>query len=296
MLVTHDMDEAIHLGDRIAVMDEGKLLQYATPDEIVGHAGDATSSANCWAAASGHSGCCRCRRSAMSSSRARPRASRSPPTPTLRDALAEALWTGRDGGAGRRLRPAVIGRRDAGHALVRQAARPQMRDRAARPARGAGAAAGVPPVAAELSRASFEPLTKNGQPAIYTQNSLLNLTLSHLGIVAVATLAASLVAVGLAILVTRPFGAEFLPLSRTLANIGQTFPPVAVLALAVPALGFGTAPTLVALFLYGLLPIFENALTGLTDLPPAVDGGGARHRDDRAAAAVAGWNCRWRCR
>jgi osmoprotectant transport system permease protein len=35
-------------------------------------------------------------------------------------------------------------------------------------------------------------------------------------------------------------------------------------------LGFGTGPTLVALFLYGLLPIFENALTGLTTLPPAV--------------------------
>ena len=111
----------------------------------------------------------------------------------------------------------------------------------------------------------FQPLTRNSQPAIYTQNSLLNLTVSHLTIVAIATIASTLLAVGLAILVTRPFGAEFLPLSRSLANIGQTFPPVAVLALA-----FGTAPTLVALFLYGLLPIFENALTGLTTLPPAV--------------------------
>ncbi len=116
----------------------------------------------------------------------------------------------------------------------------------------------------------FAPLTKNGQPAIYVQNSLLNLTLSHLTIVAIATVASTLLAVGLAVLVTRPFGAEFLPLSRSLANIGQTFPPVAVLALAVPVLGFGAAPTLVALFLYGLLPIFENALTGLTTLPPAV--------------------------
>lgn len=116
----------------------------------------------------------------------------------------------------------------------------------------------------------FQPLTKNGQPAIYTQNTLLVLTLSHLAIVAAATVLATAIAVGLAILVTRPFGAEFLPLSRSLANIGQTFPPVAVLALAVPVLGFGWQPTLVALFLYGLLPIFENALTGLTTLPPAV--------------------------
>jgi osmoprotectant transport system permease protein len=116
----------------------------------------------------------------------------------------------------------------------------------------------------------FEPLTKNQQPAIYVQTSLLDLTLNHLLIVAIATAAATLIAVGLAILVTRPVGAEFLPLSRSLANIGQTFPPVAVLALAVPVLGFGNGPTLVALFLYGLLPIFENALTGLTTLPPAV--------------------------
>jgi osmoprotectant transport system permease protein len=116
----------------------------------------------------------------------------------------------------------------------------------------------------------FGLFTKNNQPSIYNQGSLLDLTLNHLAIVAAATLASTIVAVGLAIVVTRPFGAEFLPLSRSLANIGQTFPPVAVLALAVPMLGFGTAPTLVALFLYGLLPIFENTLTGLTNLPPAV--------------------------
>jgi osmoprotectant transport system permease protein len=78
------------------------------------------------------------------------------------------------------------------------------------------------------------------------------------------------VAVLLAILVTRPFGSDFLPLSRSLVNIGQTFPPVAVLALSVPAVGFGEKPTLIALFLYGLLPIFENTLTALTNLPRPV--------------------------
>jgi osmoprotectant transport system permease protein len=117
----------------------------------------------------------------------------------------------------------------------------------------------------------FQPLTKNGQPAIYTQNALLSLTVSHLAIVGAATVAATIVAIGLAILVTRPAGQEFLPLSRALANVGQTFPPVAVLALAVPLLGFGTEPTLVALFVYGLLPIFENALTGLTTVAPEIE-------------------------
>jgi len=118
--------------------------------------------------------------------------------------------------------------------------------------------------------AVFKPLTENNAPAIYSRSSLLSLTLSHLRTVAIATVAATILALALAILVTRPFGAEFLPLSRSLVNIGQTFPPVAVLALAVPAVGFGETPTLIALFLYGLLPIFENALTGLTTLPAPV--------------------------
>lgn len=125
-------------------------------------------------------------------------------------------------------------------------------------------------VAPESFAFVFEPLTKNDQPAIYVQGALLALTLNHLLLVALAVIAATIIAVGLAILVTRQSGAEFLQLSRSLANIGQTFPPVAVLAICVPILGFGSGPTLVALFLYGLLPIFENALTGLTTLPPAV--------------------------
>ncbi|GAA4174296.1 ABC transporter permease [Shinella granuli] len=116
----------------------------------------------------------------------------------------------------------------------------------------------------------LKPLVQANAPAVYNQGSLLSLTLSHLATVFAATLAATIVAVGLAILVTRPIGAEFLPLSRSLVNIGQTFPPVAVLALAVPAVGFGEKPTLIALFLYGLLPIFENAMTGLSTLPPAI--------------------------
>lgn len=116
----------------------------------------------------------------------------------------------------------------------------------------------------------LQPFTKIGQPAIYDRGTLWSLTLSHLAITFAATSLATIVALGFAILVTRPFGAGFLPLSRSLANIGQTFPPVAVLALAVPVFGFGTAPTLIALFLYGLLPIFENSITGLTTLPPAV--------------------------
>jgi osmoprotectant transport system permease protein len=120
----------------------------------------------------------------------------------------------------------------------------------------------------QLFAFAFEPLTANNAPAIYNQGSLLALTVSHLRIVFLATLASTILAVALGIFVTRPSGREFLPLSRSLVNIGQTFPPIAVLAIAVPLVGFGEKPTFIALFLYGLLPIFENTLAGLTEVSP----------------------------
>ena len=116
----------------------------------------------------------------------------------------------------------------------------------------------------------FAPLNDYGAPAIYDQGNLLELALSHLWTVLIAAAASTVVAVALGIFVTRPAGAQFLPLSRTLVNIGQTFPPVAVLAVAVPLVGFGQAPTLIALFAYGLLPIFENTIAGLESCPPPV--------------------------
>ena len=121
--------------------------------------------------------------------------------------------------------------------------------------------------APELLKPALEPLTENGAPAVYNQSSLLDLTLDHLALVAASSLIATVLAVAAGVLVTRDAGSEFLPLSRTIANIGQTFPPVAVLALAVPAVGFGVEPTMIALVLYGLLPIFENTIAGLRQLP-----------------------------
>ncbi|MGJ7039325.1 osmoprotectant transport system ATP-binding protein [Shinella sp. BE166] len=35
VLVTHDMEEAFHLADKIAVMDKGKIVQYAAPQDML---------------------------------------------------------------------------------------------------------------------------------------------------------------------------------------------------------------------------------------------------------------------
>jgi len=40
VLVTHDMDEAFRLGDRVAVMSGGRLLQYDRPAELLVHPAD----------------------------------------------------------------------------------------------------------------------------------------------------------------------------------------------------------------------------------------------------------------
>ena len=41
VLVTHDIDEAFRLGDRVAVMSHGRLLQYDRPTQLITHPADA---------------------------------------------------------------------------------------------------------------------------------------------------------------------------------------------------------------------------------------------------------------
>jgi osmoprotectant transport system permease protein len=112
-------------------------------------------------------------------------------------------------------------------------------------------------------------------PPIYAADSFLALFLFHAEYVVLSSLAAALIGVSLGIVATREGGAEFRPILEALATIGQTFPPVAVLALAVPAFGYGPAPTMIALTLYGILPILKNTLAGLGSVPAAVREAGA---------------------
>jgi len=78
------------------------------------------------------------------------------------------------------------------------------------------------------------------------------------------------IGMGVGIAVTRPGGGEFRPLAETIAAVGQTFPPVAVLAIAVPVMGFGKAPAIIALVLYGVLPILQGTLAGIAAVPASV--------------------------
>ncbi|EYB69504.1 binding-protein-dependent transport system inner membrane protein [Deinococcus phoenicis] len=92
---------------------------------------------------------------------------------------------------------------------------------------------------------------------------LWQLTLTHLGLVLLATGVVLLIGVPLAVVVTRPGREALRHLTETLVGLGQTVPTFAVLALAVPALGFGWAPTLLGLIVYGLVPVVSNGVAGL---------------------------------
>jgi osmoprotectant transport system permease protein len=100
--------------------------------------------------------------------------------------------------------------------------------------------------------------------------SLLVLVWEHAQLVAISSGATILLGVPIGIWVTRPGGRDFLPITNSATSLGQTFPPVAVLALAVPVLGFGTLPTVAALLLYGLLPVIRNTTAGLRSVPAEV--------------------------
>jgi osmoprotectant transport system permease protein len=104
---------------------------------------------------------------------------------------------------------------------------------------------------------------------LYPRATPLELLGEHLILVGLSSVVALTAGLGLGIAVTRPAGQAFLPLARTLASVGQTFPPTAVLILMVPALGFGLGPAWVALSLYGVLPVFGNTVTALLAVPPA---------------------------
>jgi len=69
---------------------------------------------------------------------------------------------------------------------------------------------------------------------------------------------------------TNETGRAFKPLMETLAAMGQTFPPVAILAVAVPAVGFGELPALIALSIFGMLPVLQGTLAGLASVPSPV--------------------------
>ncbi|MFO7730031.1 MAG: ABC transporter permease [Spirochaetia bacterium] len=118
-----------------------------------------------------------------------------------------------------------------------------------------------------LQYSVLSPLFPHLQEILYPRASLLRLFGEHLLLVLLSGMSAFVTGIFLGIGVTRPWGREFLQPVQDLTALLQTFPPVAVLTLAVPAVGFGFTPAYLALFIYSILPIVRNTITGLLSVP-----------------------------
>lgn len=93
-------------------------------------------------------------------------------------------------------------------------------------------------------------------------------TLQHARLVIIVIAAATVFSVALGIVVQRNATARSVTLS--IAGIFLTIPSLALFALFIPIVGIGNPPAIIALFLYALLPILRNTVTGLDEVSPAV--------------------------
>lgn len=124
-------------------------------------------------------------------------------------------------------------------------------------------------IVAALGEAPRRPLSV----ARLTALGLNHLTLAGTGLALVAVLG-----VGLGILATRAFAAPLRGGIDGLTAAAQAVPPVVVVALALPVLGFGGPPTLLALVAYGVMPVMRGTAGAIESVPP----------DAKAAATALG--------
>ena len=113
-------------------------------------------------------------------------------------------------------------------------------------------------------------LGKIGVYHTFTYGDLLYNAWAHFKMVVVAVVIATLIGVPLGIVVTRPGFEKLAAPVIGACNIGQTIPSLAVIAIMAPLLGFGLRSAIVALVIYGLLPILRNSYTSIKSIDPAI--------------------------
>ena len=102
------------------------------------------------------------------------------------------------------------------------------------------------------------------------REDLIYLGQQHLFLVFWSMFFALLVGIPSGIMLSRPFARRWAEYVMQIFNVGNTLPPLAVLALAMVIVGIGDRPALIALFLASLLPIVRNTFAGLSAVPPSL--------------------------
>ena len=101
-------------------------------------------------------------------------------------------------------------------------------------------------------------------------NDIIRLTLEHLSLVGISMALAIALGIPLGILIARTPAARWL---LGLSSIVQTIPSLALFGFLIPIPligGIGTRTVIVALVLYGLLPILRNTFVGILGVDSAV--------------------------
>lgn len=97
---------------------------------------------------------------------------------------------------------------------------------------------------------------------------VLSNSVDHAILVVSVVMAATVFAVLLGIAVRGRQGPRALAIG--VVGVGLTIPSLALFTLFIPIVGLGFAPAFLALFIYALLPILRNTVTGLEQVDPAV--------------------------
>lgn len=106
----------------------------------------------------------------------------------------------------------------------------------------------------------------------HQQGQLVAALGQHLVLSLVSLLIAAVIALPLAMALKdhRRLGELILQIT----GIFQTIPSLALLGLLIPIVGIGTVPAVIALVLYAMMPIYQNAYTGLTTIDPQLEEAG----------------------
>ena len=107
-------------------------------------------------------------------------------------------------------------------------------------------------------------------PLVYQRSPLWSFLLEHLVLVAIGGAIAIVIGVAAGILIMSPLGRPFRDVVLRIANFGQSIPSIAIMAIAVPAMGYGSEPVLLALVIYSILPVMVNVVAGISGVPEAV--------------------------
>lgn len=101
-------------------------------------------------------------------------------------------------------------------------------------------------------------------------SSIFSYTYQHLVISFVVIVLSVLITVPLAIYMTKMKSERTKNFIFNIANILQTIPTIALLAIMIPILGIGFKPAVAALFLYALLPLLRNTYAGVESIDPSI--------------------------